>query len=314
MNYALISGWHVHTQGFLNRVPEANCLYVWDTDHTRGKNLADQYASQFQPDLTTILADEKVEAVVIEAATMSHYDLVVAAAEAGKHIFIDKPFTIDEKAALELKAVIAKAGVKFVISLETLVWGGYRQAKKMIDDGVLGEVSSIYFRRTHTGALADWLPAYWYDQNQTGGGVTLDLGCHGLNILPYFLGEPESIHCSKTQMANKGIDDNSTTVMTFANGAIGTAHTSFVADAPANFLEILGSKGYLQVSGAEDNQQLKLHSTTFAGKEACFSNFTNEPYPIEVFQDAVMNNRPVPAEYGIDAAVRLSRIIEACYR
>ena len=92
MNFALISPWHVHTKNFMEKITKkgADCLYIWDFDHTRGKAAAELYQAVFEADYRKILADPAVEAVVVEAPTAMHKELIVLAAQAGKHIFSDK--------------------------------------------------------------------------------------------------------------------------------------------------------------------------------------------------------------------------------
>lgn len=321
MKYALLTDWHVHTEGFLNKIPNADCLYVWDLDEARGMKAAQKYGGTYEKDLETVLSDQQVEAVIIESATTAHKELILQAIAHGKHIFVDKPMTTTKKDAIAIKEALAASDCRFVLSLESLISGSYRFVKEQIDKGSIGDVVSLYFRRAHAGVLHDWLPDYWYDVSQTGGGVTLDLGCHGLALLPYLCGKPKTIKNIMTEIGGKGIDDNSTTIIEFENNAIGTAYTSFVTPVGDNYLEVIGTKGSIIVlgsPGSDSGETLLIQSdvdetyhkkTTIDG-----ATFAAYPYPIEVFATLVDDpSLPDNEEYGIDVAVELSHIIEQAY-
>lgn len=321
LKYALLTDWHVHTEGFLSKIPQDQCLYVWDSIEERGRKASEKYGAPYEADLEKVLSDKAVEAVVIEAPTTMHKELILAAIAHGKHIFVDKPLTTNEKDALEIQAALDASNCRFVLSLESLIFGSYRFVKEQIDAGTIGEVVSVYFRRAHSGVLNDWLPAYWYDQTQSGGGATLDLGCHGLAMLPYLCGKPKSVKAVMTQFGDKGIEDNSTTVIEFENKAIGTAYTSFMSNVGENFLEVIGQQGSIRVFGTTDsadggtiwiqsNVDDKYKEKTIIEGQS----FAEHPYPIEVFSNLVDDpSLPTAKEYDIHTAVALSWIIEQAY-
>lgn len=320
LKYALLTDWHVHTEGFLNQIPQDECLYVWDSVEARGLKAAKKYGVPYEADLAVVLADPEVQAVVIEAPTTSRKDLILAALKHGKHIFVDKPLTTTYDDALKIKDALEKSQCRFVLSLESLISGSYRFVKDQIDAGTIGDVVSVYFRRAHSGVLNDWLPDYWYDQTQSGGGATLDLGCHGLAMLPYLCGKPVEVKAMMTQFGDKGIEDNSTTIMAFENKAIGTAYTSFMTNVGQNFLEVVGQQGSILVYGSPGDTEDTIVIQSEVDKKYQTktvidgSTLAEHPYPIAVFSQLVDDpSLPNPPEYGIDTAVELSWIIEQAY-
>lgn len=322
MKYALLTDWHVHTEGFLSKIPTDDCLYVWDFNKARGEQAAKKYNARYEENLEKVLADSAVEAVVIEAPTTMHTELISAAIAHGKHLFVDKPLAPTMTEALEIKAALEASSCRFVLSLESFISGSYRFVKDQIEAGTIGDVVSVYFRRAHGGVLHDWLPADWYDETQMGGGVTLDLGCNGLAMLPYLCGKPTKVNAVMTQFGEKGMENNSTTVVAFENNAIGTAYTSFMTTVGENFLEVIGQHGSIQVFGNPDSptgESIWIQSdlveayhekTVIDGK-----TLAQQPYPIEVFS-ALVDDPTLPSvkEYDIDAAVELTWLIEQAYR
>ena len=257
IRYAIISCWHVHVRTFVPAIREAGnaeLVELWDSDAERGRMWAERYGVPFEPDLDKVLARDDIQAVLLECATTERKDLLPICARAGKHIFTDKALDLTPEGCLELKKICLENNVKLCVAHEYLCASAYRFAKEMIDSGKIGRLASVYFRRVHDGALprADWLPPYWYDESQTGGGACLDLGCHGFYLLDYFCGKPKRAACIMTQPMGTGMDENVTSVFEFDNGVIGTAHTSFLASYMNNTLEIIGSEGVILVTGLEE--------------------------------------------------------------
>jgi predicted dehydrogenase len=321
---ALLSTWHVHTRGFLEEALKtgmAELKVVWDEDEARGKTFAKDFGIEFEKDLDKVLNRKDIDAVMVECATTLHKEVIIKAARAKKHIFSDKALALTVDECLEIKKAIDENEVKFVISLESKIIGAYRYAKQLIEEGKLGRVTSAYFRRAHQAALdKNMLPNYWFDTAQTGGGVTLDLGCHGLYMLPYFCGKPKKVTCLMNELYGTGADENSTTVMEFEEGVIGTSHTSFVAGQLDNLLEIIGTEGSLIASGIDrSNLRVLLQSKYMPGYEKL------TPVPIECipgdaslpsaqFIELVADERAERLEeFDMDTAITITRLIECAY-
>lgn len=271
INMALLGAWHVHTNQFIDRLHESGqgkITLVWDDDPVRGKKCADKYGVPFEADLDKALARGDVEAVMVECATTRHAEIIEKAADAKKHIFSDKALALTTEDCLKIKKAVERNGVKFVLSMEAKILGPYKYAKKLVESGKIGKVGSAYFRRDHRAAIDRFLPDYWYDARETGGGVTLDLGCHGLYLLPQYCGKPKKVINFMNELYGTGSDENSTTVIEFENGAIGTAHTSFVSYKMDNLLEIIGSEGMIVVTGiGPDDYRMFLQSKHFQAYE-----------------------------------------------
>lgn len=325
VNLALLGAWHVHTKGFLEdalKTGMAELKVVWDDDVSRGKAIAKEFGVPFEKNLEKVLNREDVEAVMVECATTLHKEVIVKAANAKKHIFSDKALALTVDDCLEIKQAIEENQVKFMVSLESKTIGAYRYAKQLVDEGKLGRVTAVYFRRAHQAALdPNMLPAYWFDKEQTGGGVTLDLGCHGLYLLPYFCGTPKKVSCLMNELFGTGSDENSTTIIEFEDGAIATAHTSFVAYRLDNMLEIIGTEGSLLITGTDtSNFRVLLQSKHVPGHEdlMLFSNeniLADDEPPSAQFVRLVSSDtvESLP-DFDIDAAINLTRLIECAYK
>ena len=324
VNLALIGAWHVHTQGFVEealKTGTAKLNVVWDDDQERGKAFAEQFGVPFEADLDKVLKQKNVDAVIVECATTKHKDVIIKAANEKKHIFSDKALALSVNDCLEIKEAIKENQVKFMISLESKTISAYRYVKRLVEEGKLGRVTSAYFRRVHQAALdKNMLPDYWFDSAQTGGGVTLDLGCHGLYLLPYFCGTPRKVTCLMNELYGTGSDENSTTVIEFEDGAIATAHTSFVANRLDNMLEVIGTEGSVIITGVDaSNFRVLLQSKNVPGYES----LTSVPRESWLLCDVIPSAQFIKLvssddmqslqEFDIDAAISLTRLIECAY-
>ncbi|QFT89941.1 1,5-anhydro-D-fructose reductase [Bacillus sp. THAF10] len=322
INLALLGAWHVHTEGFLHAALATNkcqLTAVWDTNEERGKTLAKKYGVPFIEQLEELLRMEEIHAVMVECETTLHKDVIIKAARAKKHIFTDKILTTTTQEAEEIKMEVEENNVSFFISLESKEIGAYAYAKKLADEGILGDLTSLYFRRAHQAALVPtMLPDYWFDASQTGGGVTLDLGCHGFYLLTHFLGKPNTVTSRMGERMGTGNDEISTTIVEFEGGAIGTAHTSFLSYKLDNMLEIIGTEGILLVSGTPDTTfRMFLQTKNKLGYEELTlvpaTQFPEDVMPSAEFVEMLSVGEKEHPLYNMQCALELTRLVESAY-
>ncbi|MDR1419751.1 MAG: Gfo/Idh/MocA family oxidoreductase [Treponema sp.] len=299
---------------------EGGVGYHKNHNKKRGKSCADFCGVPFEKNLDAVLARSDIDGVMVECATVKHREVILRAAAAKKHVFSDKTLALSSADCAEIKEALEKAGVKFVLSMEAKIAGPYRYAKKLVEEGVLGRVGSAYFRRDHGAALDRFLPDYWYDPAQTGGGVTLDLGCHGFYLLAQFCGKPVRVVNLMNGPYGTGSDENSTTIVEFENGALGTAHTSFVSWKMDNLLEIIGSEGMFVATGTKpENYRVLLQSKNLPGYEEPRpvpeeEYGPDDEFPIVKFARLLQSPETETDLYGIDKAIVLARLVECAYR
>jgi 1,5-anhydro-D-fructose reductase (1,5-anhydro-D-mannitol-forming) len=263
----LLSFAHVHARGYADQVrdhPDCTIVAVWDEDPVRGGAEAEKRNVQFLSSLDEVLAIPEIDGVVVNAPTSMHRELLIAAAQAGKHIFTEKSLTITLEEASEVRRAIEEAGIRFVISLPSRVRPEIVFAKHVLDMGYLGEVTHMRARIAHMAALDRWFSggsAWFTEEAQAGGGAFFDLGCHRVDLMRWFLGEPATV---VSQIANCSqiydIDDSMVSVISFRNRAIGMIDVSWVHRYGPNPLEIYGTDGYLSIDAAPNGPKIQLIS------------------------------------------------------
>ena len=182
LGVALLSFAHVHAEGYARNVqahPEATITCIWDDDQARGTAAAARFSVAYESDLTTVLQRRDVDAVLINAPTSQHTELLLAACAAGKHIFTEKALTLTTADADRVVEAVHNSGIQCMVSLPSRTTPETLYMKQLIDSGALGKISLMRARIGHMAALDQWFhdgSAWFGDAEQAGGGARFDLG------------------------------------------------------------------------------------------------------------------------------------------
>jgi predicted dehydrogenase len=196
-------------------------------------------------DYREMLEDPEIEMVTVAAPNVLHCEMAIAAARAGKHVVCEKPLCMTlEEADLMIDAC-QNENVLLMYAEELFFTPKYVKAKEMADQGAFGSVYLVKQSEMHFGPHADW---FW-DVDRSGGGVFMDMGCHGIAFCYWFLGRPKPVSVL-AQMGTyvqsdltKG-EDHSFCIVQFDNGAIGHIEDSWARRGGMDDrIEIYGSEG-----------------------------------------------------------------------
>ena len=255
---AKLSMAHVHARDYVNQVrdnAETELVAIWDEEEYGGKQAAEDYDVPYYDDLDQILGRDDIDAVVVDAITSDHPKVMVAAAEAGKHIFTEKALAIDVDGCDQIIDAVEKAGVKFMISMPQRCDEGIQLVKKVVDDGLLGDITFGRFRITHSAGLDKWFSgssAWFADADRAGGGALFDLGCHPVYRMRWLLGTPKRTMSLMNNFSESyPIDDNSISIVEFENKALGIVDCSWVHRSGPNMTEIYGTEGSIAIGHGE---------------------------------------------------------------
>lgn len=254
INIAFISKWFIHAERFANYVTQyAECRIaaVYDYDTDRGKAWAQELGCSFTESYEEILQNREIDAVVIMVPVKYHAEYIIKAAEAGKHIFTEKPLAGSIEDACKIREAVRKSNIHFILS-DPVKKPALMYAKNMVEEGKIGRVTSMRVRIT-TEELADNTLSDWR-RNHTGeemcGGDLIDIGHHSVHILHWFLGKADSVVsvCSQvTEFAKKDqTEDNAVAVFGYKDGVIGIAEAGSVSKGNRYEYEIFGTQGCIQ--------------------------------------------------------------------
>lgn len=146
--------------------------------------------------LHEMLANHEVDAVDICLPTFEHKDATLAVAQAGKHVFCEKPMALTVDDAEEMISACDKMGVRLMIGHCIRFWPEYALLKKYVDEGTLGKLLSINL--TRYGEFPFWSTDNWLADESKAGGGALDMHIHDTDFAHFLLGEPSSVHAFGT--------------------------------------------------------------------------------------------------------------------
>jgi len=308
-----ISYWHVHADDYTKQAlnnPAAELAAIWDEDPVRGQSKAAQYGVPYYASLDEMLERDDIDAVIVDAPTNIHREVMVKAARAGKHIFTEKVVALTNKEVEDILAAIQESGVKFTVSLPRLYSGSTRTIEQVIADGSLGQLTMARVRLSHNGAIANWLPSHFYSKEQCGGGALIDLGCHPMYLVRLFLGMPESVHANFGYVTGKEVEDNAVAILRYENGALGIVEAGFVNSHSPFSIELHGTEGTLLFGLPEETPIIR----TNKGSGLWETLEVDEPMPAAFDQWIEHIQNGTEATDNISYAVDLTKLMEASTR
>ncbi len=198
-----------------------------------------------------------------------HKDFLIEALEREKHIYCEKPLTLNLKEAEEVLKAAEKSHIVHQMTFEYRFIPAIMRAKQLIEEGLLGDVFSFRGSYLHSGYIDPSRPMSWrMDKKKAGGGALFDLGSHVLDLVRYLLGEYKAVFATTPtfiqerplpedsgKKAAVEVDDLAFLQVEMASGALGTVEASRLATGANDELrlEIHGSKGALYFNLMEPN-------------------------------------------------------------
>ncbi len=195
-----------------------------------------------------ILRDERVDIVNVSGPNQVHAEQGIAAAEAGKHLLMEKPMCVSMEENRALRDAVAKAGVKSVVSF-VLRWNPLiENLKALLAQGAIGRL--FYVEIDYWHGLAPWWSGWEWARHQRNGGSTMLLGgCHAMDAIRWLAGEEivEVAAFGNNVKQNFEYDANVVAILKFQSGAIGKTSALFDADMPYQFnIDLAGAEGTLR--------------------------------------------------------------------
>jgi predicted dehydrogenase len=198
-------------------------------------------------DWRALVSDPEVQLLDNGGPNNLHAEPTIAAAEAGKHVFCEKPLGRTADESLEMWRRVAATGVQHMAAFNYRFVPAVRLARQLLEAGELGDV--LHFRGRY---LQEWgtttADAWRFHKDEAGSGALGDLGAHVIDLARYLVGEIASVSAStRTFMEGREVDDAFEAVVEFDGGAVGTIEASRFAAGRKNALswEINGTKGSL---------------------------------------------------------------------
>jgi myo-inositol 2-dehydrogenase/D-chiro-inositol 1-dehydrogenase len=217
----------IHAASLSARCPSAQLACVFDADPGVARQVGEQLEVPWTASFDDILADQAIDAVAIATPTRAHAELSVRASQAGKHVFCEKPISLDRQATVDTIEKVLATGVTFQVGFHRRFDPDWAAAVDRMRAGELGEV---YLFRT---SLRDMTPPK-AEFLAHSGGFFVDVTIHDLDTARWMVGEITEVSAygtalSDPRIAEIGDIDTAVVVLRFENGALGVIDNSRAA-------------------------------------------------------------------------------------
>src|SRR5918992_487899 len=307
-----------HATNLAGRIPLAQLVRIVDADEGIVRDVSGRLGGiEWSPDYADLLDDPGIEAVVIASPTPLHADMIEAAAGASKHVFCEKPISLEMESTYGAIAAARKAGIKLQVGFHRRFDPDYRCAWQKVEAGEIGEV---YLFRT---SLRD-MQAPGFDYIKGSGGFFADVTLHDFDTARWLIDEIDEVTAIGAALSDPGFEevgdiDNAVVTVRFAGGALGVIDNSRVAGYGYECSsEIMGSKATLRVDNHRRSSVETL--TPHSSHQDYVSDFVErfaDAYAagLESFVRAVREDRE-PEVSGADAAAAfvLAKAAERSHR
>lgn len=253
INIGVISFAHGHVGVYCNQMKDWDDVHLvatWDDDEDRGRQNAEKFGMDYTPHLEDLLGRGDIDAVIVTSETNKHADHVVAAAEAGKQILLQKPMALTLDDCDRIIDAVDRTGVSLRMAFQMRCDPVNQRMKQLVDDGTLGKVGTL--RRRHclnllfneafvTG------PSRWHIDPVANKGMFMDDAVHAADFLYWFLGEPVSVMAEiDNVLTTCAPDDTGMAIYRFPDGAFGLLYNASVTLGAEITTEIYGDRATVQ--------------------------------------------------------------------
>ncbi|HEU5318042.1 MAG TPA: Gfo/Idh/MocA family oxidoreductase [Chloroflexota bacterium] len=231
---------------FATKAEGARLAVVCDLREDRGRPLAEKLGAEWIPDVREVVRREDVQVVNVCLPTALHLDVATAAAEAGKHVIVEKPLELNVRRAKQLIEVCRRHGVKLAAIFNRRFVYGTKRTHQAVHGGELGQLIMADMR------FKAWRPAEYYSGSgwrgtwdKEGGAALINQGIHGVDLLTWIAGPIARVsgHARHLRHAIEA-DDTTVAICEYESGAVGVIEcTTSVTPRQGDWLEFHGERG-----------------------------------------------------------------------
>lgn len=243
----------------MTKTPQAELAAICDIDSTHAQKVAKQWgASAWFTDYEEMLADRRLDldAVIVASPPNVHREHALAAAEAGCHLFVEKPLAVTNREAWDIVHAVDKARVKLMVGCDRRFWTQNQWAKQLVEQGVIGRVvMARTCMHEHVKHYQDNLARtdFRLRVEIAGGSAISDTGAHAIDLVTWLMGSPvKRVTGTAKQMALPAeygrCDDTALALMEHENGSYTMVSCNRFTTAVAQFTELFGLEGSIYTS------------------------------------------------------------------
>jgi predicted dehydrogenase len=273
------------------------------TAHTRNQATAAGFCSEaglrWVGSLDAILADQDIDAVVFATPHSQHAEQVIRTAAAGKHVFMEKPFSLSLAAAVRAKQAADQAGIVLAVGFNRRFHPSMGLLRDAVTSGRLGTLVSISAEQTALHGIGMAAGAWRADPAEAPAGAMTAIGVHLVDGMIDLFGPIRQVYAEVARRAAPLADDTTDVMLRFTNGAAGHIFCSTAAT-PHYRMAVYGTNGFAEVLG----HQMAVFRLVPAGNDGLHgagaaevtetTGFNMLTAELEAFAASIVNGRPFP--------------------
>jgi predicted dehydrogenase len=257
-----VGGWGKNLARNCFQIPECTLKYLCDLDKKKLEQIRLQLPG---PAITTcfedLLEDPDLQAIIIATTAATHYPLCKAALQAGKDVFVEKPFVLAVAQAEELIQIAAQERRVLMVGHLLEYHPVINRLKQMIDSRELGEIYYIYTQRVNLGTVRNDENALW------------NFSPHDVSTILYLLEkEPSDVAARGQSYLQSGIEDVVFLTLNFSGQSMAHIHVSWLDPHKIRKITIVGSKKMAVFDDIESTEKLRVYDKS-AEQNANYSSF-----------------------------------------
>lgn len=230
-------------------LPGTELRYVCDPSEEVRERVRAQYRDTTVTDeRERPLADPAVDGVVIAAPAPMHHELAIAALEAGKHVFVEKPLALSAEQATEVVELARRRGKKLMVGHLLKYHPAVDYLKRMLEGGEVGEVLYLYFQRVNLGIVRQDENAWW------------SLAPHDISVACHlFEAEPVTVTARGQDYLQNGVEDVVFANLQFADGRMANIHVSWLDPHKIRRLTLVGSQKMVVFDDMQAAEKIRIY-------------------------------------------------------
>jgi predicted dehydrogenase len=299
-----------------DQLRDCEVLFCCDLNDANLRSVKEQYPHvQTTNDYDALVANPQIDAIVIATSAVTHYGLAKKALLQNKHVFVEKPLTMNFEHAVELVELASRVDRKLMVGHLMEYHPAIEKLKEIIRSGELGELYYLYSQRVNLGKIRKDENALW------------SFAPHDLSIIMYLLEmEPESVSARGQAYLQEGIEDVAFVNLQFPNKIMAQIQLSWLDPHKIRKTTVVGSKKMAVFDDMEATEMLKIYDKGVSNAqfapfgEALSLRFGDiniphikmtEPLKLECqhFLDCIKNNQS-PRSDGRDG-LRVVKVLKA---
>lgn len=290
MGYGWVSGAHIEA---INQSSLAQVTAVCSSRALDATELSKKHGGSIvcHQHFEEMLADESIHVVSLCSYPQHHAKQAIMAAQARKHLIIEKPLALNWQDCLSVKKAVEMAGVKACVCFECRFSNQFQTIKSVLDRGDLGQIH--YGEVDYYHGIGPWYGQYrWNTKSEAGGSSLLSAGCHAMDALLYCMGEDVQVvssystHSSHEDFSAYEYPTTSVTILKFNNGRVGKVASVIDCIQPYYFhVHLVGSEGSL------------LDNKICSGKIAGSSRDKWTELPMKLLDSGDVSDHPYQAQF-----------------